>query len=178
MKLPVSLDYPAHAGEERRAATAEQAATDCGNGTPGTQQFGGDNEISEKMVLLHRPLVAEPGQDGTRRPQPRNKPNARPETLHRLSAKRPEPSLFVVHAYSLEQARALVAAKLADKTGVLIVAPSRDVAVIPDTRGGLPRDGLRLSDAKVDPSRAGARGDGIRRRTHAHVQSLPLDGLQ
>ena len=33
--------------------------------------------------------------------------------------------LFVIHAYSARQARALVAARLADTTGVLIVAPRK-----------------------------------------------------
>jgi hypothetical protein len=33
--------------------------------------------------------------------------------------------LFVIHARSLEQARALVAARLADTTGILIVAPRK-----------------------------------------------------
>ena len=73
------------------------------------------------MVLLHRPLVAEPGQDGTRRPQPGASHNANPETLHRL-IQNGKP-LFTVHAYSLEQARAIVAAKVAGET--IVVAPSR-----------------------------------------------------
>ena len=33
--------------------------------------------------------------------------------------------LFIVHAYSERQARALVAARLADASGVLIVAPRK-----------------------------------------------------
>jgi hypothetical protein len=33
--------------------------------------------------------------------------------------------LFVIHAYSARQARTLVAARLADTTGVLIVAPRK-----------------------------------------------------
>ena len=33
--------------------------------------------------------------------------------------------LFIVHAYSARQARTLVAARLADMTGVLIVAPRK-----------------------------------------------------
>jgi hypothetical protein len=33
--------------------------------------------------------------------------------------------LFVIHAYSARQARELVAARLADTTGVLIVAPRK-----------------------------------------------------
>jgi hypothetical protein len=33
--------------------------------------------------------------------------------------------IFTVHAYSARQARALVAARLADTTGVLIVAPRK-----------------------------------------------------
>ena len=33
--------------------------------------------------------------------------------------------LFVIHAYSARQARTLVAARLADTTGVVIVAPRK-----------------------------------------------------
>jgi hypothetical protein len=33
--------------------------------------------------------------------------------------------LFVIHAYSAQQARTLVAARLADTTGVVIVAPGK-----------------------------------------------------
>ena len=33
--------------------------------------------------------------------------------------------LFIVHAYSARQARTLVAARLADMTGVLIIAPRK-----------------------------------------------------
>jgi hypothetical protein len=57
----------------------------------------------------------------------------------------PKP-LFVIHAYSLEQARALVAAKVAGET----ISP-RSKSVIPDTRNG-----LRLSDAEGDQARHGA----------------------
>ena len=46
--------------------------------------------------------------------------------------------LFTVHAYSLEQARALVAARVAGET--IVVAVSQDVSkpMIPDTKHGLP----------------------------------------
>jgi hypothetical protein len=66
--------------------------------------------------------VAEPGQDGTRRPQPRSKPmrDPRPFVVFQNGT-----FLFVIHVYSARQARTLVAARLADTTGVLIVAPRK-----------------------------------------------------
>jgi hypothetical protein len=50
----------------------------------------------------------------------RSKPNARPAPLVVIQN---GTFLFVIHAYSARQARTLVAARLADTTGVLIVAP-------------------------------------------------------
>ena len=74
------------------------------------------------MILLHPPLVAEPGhKDGT--------------AAHNRSKQMRDPRpfivtkngqfLFIVHCYSARQARELVAARLADTTGVLIVAPRK-----------------------------------------------------
>ena len=61
--------------------------------------------------------MAEPGQDGTRRPQT-------PEQATRRTAKpftviQNGKPLFTVHAYSLEHARALVAAEVAGETIVV-----------------------------------------------------------
>ena len=75
------------------------------------------------MVLLQRPLVAEPGQDGTAAHKPRSKPmrNPRPFTVYQpVPGQNPKP-LFTVHAYSLAQARAIVAAKVAGET--IVVGP-------------------------------------------------------
>jgi hypothetical protein len=65
------------------------------------------------MVLLHAPVVTafglQPQEQAMRNPQPFVViQNAKP--------------LFTVYAYSLEQARVLVVARLADTTGILIVA--------------------------------------------------------
>jgi hypothetical protein len=82
-----------------------------------------DNEFPcESNVLLHALSVAEPGQDGTRRPQPGAKPmrNPRPFIVSQNGR-----FLFVIHAYNARQARTLVAARLADTTGILIVAPRK-----------------------------------------------------
>jgi hypothetical protein len=62
----------------------------------------------------------EPGQGGTAVRSPGASPG-KPETLHRFPAgprSRPE-AAFTVYAYSLEQARALVAAKVAGETIVV-----------------------------------------------------------
>jgi hypothetical protein len=68
------------------------------------------------MILLHPPLVAEPGQGRHRRPQPRSKPMRDPRPFVVIQN---GTFLFVIHAYSLEQARALVAAKVAGETIVV-----------------------------------------------------------
>ena len=82
-----------------------------------------DNEFpTENNVLLRATSVAEPGQDGTRRP---------PTGASQMRDPRPfivtknGQFLFIVHAYSARQARTIVAARLADTTGVLIVAPRK-----------------------------------------------------
>ena len=87
------------------------------------------------MVLLHRPLVAEPGQDGTAARNPEQAKCANPQPFTVIQNGKP---LFTIHAYSLEQARALVAAKVAGET--IVVAVTRDGAapMIPDTKNGLP----------------------------------------
>jgi hypothetical protein len=76
------------------------------------------------MILLHPQLLAEPGdKDGTAAHNP-EQANAN-QTLHGLSAgpgqTSPKP-LFTVCAYSLEQARALVAAKVAGETIVVPIS--------------------------------------------------------
>jgi hypothetical protein len=121
-----------------------QAATDCGgwraghNGgdQPGTGcnrdyrrgQSGPktmlDNEfLNENNVLLRATSVAERGSLGVRPSFNRSKPvrNPKPFTVFQpIPGQNPKP-LFVIHAYSLEQARALVAAKVAGAT--IIVGP-------------------------------------------------------
>ena len=63
--------------------------------------------------------------------------------------------LFIIHAYSLEQARALVAAKVAGET--IIVGPVSLNAQTSDPRHQERHsgNGLCLSDAKVDQARHG-----------------------
>jgi hypothetical protein len=81
---------------------------------PGINEFSAEN-----MILLHPPLVAEPANTD----QPRSKPvrNPKPFTVFQTIPGQSFPKLlFVKHAYSLEQARALVAAKVAGES-----APSR-----------------------------------------------------
>jgi hypothetical protein len=80
-----------------------------------------DNEFtSEDNVLLRATSVAERANTN----QQQEQASAKPETLHGLSADTgqnfPKP-IFVIHAYSLEQARALVAAKVARET--IVVGP-------------------------------------------------------
>jgi hypothetical protein len=75
------------------------------------------------MILLQRPLLAEPGQDGTHRPQPgaSQMRNPKPFTVyHTIRGQNPKP-LFVIHAYSIEQPKAQVAAKVAGETIVFPV---------------------------------------------------------
>jgi hypothetical protein len=86
--------------------------------------------------------------------------------------------LFVIHAYSEQQVRTLVAARLADTTGVRIVAPRKGSPRWSLNHSQHARDGLRLSHAKGDQTRHGTQSDGVRVRTDAHLESLPLDGLQ
>ncbi len=59
--------------------------------------------------------------------------------------------LFIVHAYSIEQARALVAAKVAGETIVVAAAssPRRREPDDPRHQERPSRDGLRLSHAEV-----------------------------
>ena len=80
-----------------------------------------ENEFSsENNVLLHAPVVAE--RSNTNRPQEQAMRNPQPFTVYQSIPGRnfPKP-LFVIHAYSLEQARALVAAKVAGET--IVVGP-------------------------------------------------------
>jgi hypothetical protein len=76
-----------------------------------------DNEFpSENNVLLHAPAVAE-RRDTSHRSKPVQTP--KPFTVFQpIPGQNPKP-LFTVHAYSLEQARAQVAAKVAGKTIVV-----------------------------------------------------------
>jgi hypothetical protein len=73
------------------------------------------------MILLHAPAVAE--KSDINRPR-RSKPvrNPKPFTVFQPIPGQnfPKP-LFVIHAYSLEQARALVAARVAGET--IVVGP-------------------------------------------------------
>jgi hypothetical protein len=64
------------------------------------------------------------GQDGTRRPQPGASLMRHPKPFTVIQNGKP---LFTVHAYSIEQARAVVAAKIAGETIVVAVslAPTR-----------------------------------------------------
>jgi hypothetical protein len=86
--------------------------------------------------------------------------------------------LFTVHAYSLEQARGPSSRQRSRAKPSL--SPSRKAEPADDSRHQErpTRNGMCLSDAKGDQARHGARSDGVRRRTHAQRQSLPLDGLQ
>jgi hypothetical protein len=79
------------------------------------------------LVLLQRPLVAEPGQDGTAARNPEQATmRTKPFTVYQpVPGQNPKP-LFTVHAYSLEQARALVTAKVAGET--IVVGPVKDGA--------------------------------------------------
>jgi hypothetical protein len=71
------------------------------------------------MILLHPQLVAEPGdKDGTAAHNP-EQAMRNPQPFVVIQNAKP---LFTVYAYSLEQARVLVVARLADTTGILIVA--------------------------------------------------------
>jgi hypothetical protein len=77
-----------------------------------------DNEFSSKNnVLLHAPLVAERSdhQPDRSKPVQNPKPYAVLQPVPGQTAK----PLFTVYAYSLEQARAQVAAKVAGKTIVV-----------------------------------------------------------
>ena len=88
--------------------------------TPATgATVGGDNDFPiENLVLLHPPLVAEPGhKDGTAAHNPGASQMRDPKPF--TSPARPAKPLFTVHAYSLEQARAIVAAKVAGETIVI-----------------------------------------------------------
>ena len=71
------------------------------------------------MVLLQRPLVAEPGhKDGTAAHTPEQAmQNPQPFIVIQNGA-----LLFIIHAYSARQARAIVAARLSDTAGVTVVA--------------------------------------------------------
>ena len=78
-------------------------------------QHGGDNDFpTESMILLHRSLVA-----AFRGPTTNG---ASQMYLRPFIVSRDGIALFTVHAYSAQQARANVAARLSDTTGVRIVA--------------------------------------------------------
>lgn len=80
------------------------------------------NFHAKNNVLLRSGTVAE-RKDSNRRSKPVRTP--KPFTvLQPVPGQNPKP-LFIVHAYSIAQARALVAARLADTTGVVIVAPRK-----------------------------------------------------
>jgi hypothetical protein len=72
------------------------------------------------MILLHRPLVAERANTHSHRSKLVRSP--KPFTVFQPIPGQnfPKP-LFVIHAYSLEQARALVAPKVAGET--IVVGP-------------------------------------------------------
>jgi hypothetical protein len=80
-----------------------------------------DNEFpNENNVLLRATSVAEPGHTRTAPPPAtRSKPMRDPRPFVVIQN---GTFLFIIHAYSARQARTLVAARLADTTGVLIVA--------------------------------------------------------
>jgi hypothetical protein len=79
----------------------------------------GDNDFpSENLVLLQRPLVAEPEQDGTAAHNP-EQAMRNPQPFVVIQNAKP---LFTVYAYSLVQARELVAAKVPGETIVLPVS--------------------------------------------------------
>jgi hypothetical protein len=81
-----------------------------------------DNEFSrENNVLLHAPVVAE--RRNTNRPhRSKSVQNPKPFTIFQpIPGQNFLKPLFVIHAYSLEEARALVAAKVAGET--IVVGP-------------------------------------------------------
>jgi hypothetical protein len=85
-----------------------------------------DNEFSsENNVLLQRPLVAEPGHtSGTaaHNPGASQMRTPKPFTVFQpIPGQNPKP-IFTVYAYNAEQARALVAAKIAGETIVVAVS--------------------------------------------------------
>ena len=62
--------------------------------------------------------------------------------------------LFVIHAYSARQARTLVAARLADTTGVRHRRAAQGfAAMIPDTKNGLPAMACVSAMQKCDQAR-------------------------
>ena len=82
---------------------------------------GGDNDRpGENMILLHAPAVAE-----RKNTSHRSKPvrNPKPFTVFQPIPGQNAKPIFTVRAYSLEQARALVAAKIAGETIVVPVSP-------------------------------------------------------
>jgi hypothetical protein len=110
-----------------------------------------DDFPSEKMVLLQRPLVAEPGQDGTRCPQP---------GAIQCATRAPSSSSRTTGSYSpstpTQSSRPACWSPPAspDTTGVRIVAPPQGfAAMIPTTKSGL--DALTyLGATEMHPSRA------------------------
>jgi hypothetical protein len=82
-------------------------------------QSASDNEFRGKSsVFLHRPLVAEPGQDGivVASPEQAMRNPKSFTVLQPIPGQSPKP-LFTVCAYSLDQARALVAARSRARPG-------------------------------------------------------------
>ena len=110
----------------RPAARDRQAATDCGGQRAGhnggeqqARNSGGDNDFPNERWFYctrHRWLKVEAR--GFASGFNRSKPCATrvPSSSSRMAV------LFVIDAYSIGQARTLVAARLADKTGIRIVA--------------------------------------------------------
>ena len=75
------------------------------------------------MILLHPQLVAEPGDKGGTAAHNPEQAMRNPRPFVVIQNAKP---LFTVYAYSIEQARALVAAKVAGET--IVVAVARDGA--------------------------------------------------
>ena len=111
----------------RPAARDRQAATDCGGQRAGhnggeqqARNSGGDNDFPNERWFYctrHRWLKVEAR--GFASGFNRSKPCA---TRDPFVVIQNGAVLFVIHAYSIGQARTLVAARLADKTGIRIVA--------------------------------------------------------
>ena len=75
------------------------------------------------MILLHAPVVAE--RENTHQPEEQAARNPKPFTVFQPIPGQTFPKpLFTIHAYSLEQARALAAAKVAGETIVVPVSLS------------------------------------------------------
>ena len=71
------------------------------------------------MILLHAPVVAERTSTTSHRSKPVRDP--KPFTVYQPVPGQNAKPLFTVHAYSIEQARAIVAARVAGAT--IVVGP-------------------------------------------------------